>query len=452
MYADKMSMGSSCISKGHSLPTHKDIDFTSAKNKKKAPNKAATTQCGATAIIPDSSKFCRQLNDCGTKILSIQPEYSNNYIPKSQTCNFPKALLSMCEPKYVDLAYHELLLVCESISITVTEAMAEAVEEATRAQSHSRLWFTYRAGRITASRMKSVCRTDIALPAQSLIKAICYPEAFKFTSTATKWGCEHEATAREHYKTVLAQSHVDMMVVDSGLVINPEWPHLGASPDGLVLCACCGKGVVEIKCPYCHHDEDIETVTTNNSSCLVKSADGSLHLDQTHTYYYQVQTQIFVCRVDYCDFCVCTFPETGPSVHIERVLPDYDFWKSCVDKATQFFKKCILPEILGKWYTRPFTAHTSMDEVSDRTKPPPITSQEGACLNTQSQSQQILYCYCQNPDDGSADMIGCDNVNCSDQWFHLKCLKIKAIPKGKWYCPDICKLPEFKRNKTKKHV
>ncbi len=27
----------------------------------------------------------------------------------------------------------------------------------------------------------------------------------------------------------------------------------------------------------------------------------------TYSYYYLVQTQIFVVGVDYCDFCICTF-------------------------------------------------------------------------------------------------------------------------------------------------
>ena len=33
---------------------------------------------------------------------------------------------------------------------------------------------------------------------------------------------------------------------------------------------------------------------------------GELHLDQNHAYY-QVQTQLFLCDVQYADFCVCTF-------------------------------------------------------------------------------------------------------------------------------------------------
>ena len=78
--------------------------------------------------------------------------------------------------------------------------MVTSVEEETRAQSNSNLCFTYRAGRITASRMKSACRTDPSNPSQSLIKAIVYPEAYKFSSRATSLGCKHEKQARDFYK------------------------------------------------------------------------------------------------------------------------------------------------------------------------------------------------------------------------------------------------------------
>ena len=33
-------------------------------------------------------------------------------------------------------------------------------------------------------------------------------------------------------------------------------------------------------------------------------------------------------------------------------------------------------------------------------------------------------------------MIGCDNSKCPIEWFHLSCLHITQLPKGKWYCPE----------------
>ena len=90
--------------------------------------------------------------------------------------------------------------------------MVLSVEEATREQSTSKLWYTYRAGRVTASHMKSVCRTNHSKPARSLLNAICYPEAYRFTTTATQWGCKHEKLAREYYTKVLQEEHDDATV------------------------------------------------------------------------------------------------------------------------------------------------------------------------------------------------------------------------------------------------
>ncbi len=95
--------------------------------------------------------------------------------------------------------------------------------------------------------MKSVCHTESSNPSQSLVKAISYPEAFKFYSKSTSWGCKHEKKVRQVYTKKMLENHRDFSVSDSGLTINPKWPFLGASPDGVVNCYCCNRGVVEIK-------------------------------------------------------------------------------------------------------------------------------------------------------------------------------------------------------------
>ena len=73
-------------------------------------------------------------------------------------------------------------------------------------------------------------------------------------------------------------------------------------------------------------------VATDTHSCLKKSdTDHSLYLDHDHTYYFQVQTQIFICQVEYADLCVCTFPsESTPQIHIERIYPDFEMWQTCI--------------------------------------------------------------------------------------------------------------------------
>ncbi|XP_075053295.1 inhibitor of growth protein 2 isoform X1 [Mixophyes fleayi] len=44
------------------------------------------------------------------------------------------------------------------------------------------------------------------------------------------------------------------------------------------------------------------------------------------------------------------------------------------------------------------------------------------------------YCLCNQVSYG--EMIGCDNEECSIEWFHFSCVGLTYKPKGKWYCPD----------------
>lgn len=39
-----------------------------------------------------------------------------------------------------------------------------------------------------------------------------------------------------------------------GLFVDQTAPFLGASPDALVHCICCGNGIVEVKCPWSARD------------------------------------------------------------------------------------------------------------------------------------------------------------------------------------------------------
>ncbi len=132
------------------------------------------------------------------------------------------------------------------------------MEEKTKEQAHSNIWFQQRSGRVTASKFRSARCTNEAQPAVSLIKAICYPKGAKFKSKATTWGCEHEEQAKIDYKNKLSNKHVDFSIAQSGFIISPSYPLMGASPDGIINCQCCGCGVLEIKCPYSCHDKTFQ--------------------------------------------------------------------------------------------------------------------------------------------------------------------------------------------------
>lgn len=41
-----------------------------------------------------------------------------------------------------------------------------------------------------------------------------------------------------------------VQIESRGLLVNPKYPYLGASTDGLVICEDCGTGLIEVKCLY----------------------------------------------------------------------------------------------------------------------------------------------------------------------------------------------------------
>ena len=155
-------------------------------------------------------------------------------------------------------------------------------------------------------------------------------------------GCDHEAEAITAYVKSM-NNHQNFTCKQSGLVISASHPYIGASPDGIINCDCCGLHVLEVKCPYCIRMEDPST-----ASCLQNDT-----LASSYQYYYQVQTQLFACCCSsYADFVIATFGESQVKFITKRILRDENLVSEFLQKAEQFFKLCILPELVGKWYLR----------------------------------------------------------------------------------------------------
>ena len=102
--------------------------------------------------------------------------------------NFPDVLTELKNDDAVELIYSELLKKCQTMEIKVSAEQAKAVELVTREQSNSKLWYRFRAGRITASKMKTACCTDPTLPSQTLITTVCYPGSYRM-GMSTREAC-----------------------------------------------------------------------------------------------------------------------------------------------------------------------------------------------------------------------------------------------------------------------
>jgi len=428
-----------------------DINFTAPTTKRKRVQDGKSSQKSQQEFVlpPPPSKeridgFIHEMSKTGKPaLLSILPGYCDEYVMDHSVLSLP--LSALFDPSAMDLPYCDLLKKCEEVfeSLTITNEQARNIEASTRDQAQSKTWFHYRAGRITSSKFKAAAHTDLSQPSQSLIKCICYPESYRFSTKATKWGCEHERTAREAYFHKVANNHLNLTITARGLVIHPEYPHLGASPDGYVKCDCCGCGVIEIKCPFSCKDRSFLEAIGEKNFCLESSEDGNYTLKRQHAYFYQVQLQMKLCDVEFCDFVIWRSDE----LVVNRIERDDTFLLEAIDKATNFYKYGILPELVGKWYTAASSGLSGQAlSHGSASLPSPQASTSGS--SSQGGTSQETWCYCNTEESGT--MILCENEQCPIKWFHVECLRITTIPKKKWFCPECRKEKKTKTSKKNK--
>ena len=158
-------------------------------------------------------------------ILSIVQGNGHMYKVDHNILSLP--LSPLFESSCSNMSYTDILVKCESVfqGLTINEQQCKNIEVSTRGQANSKLWFRLRAGRVTASKFKAACHTDITQPSQSLIKSVCYPESSKFSSKATQWGCIHEKMAREVHFEKMQCNHSNFTIQDKGLVIDHQYPY-----------------------------------------------------------------------------------------------------------------------------------------------------------------------------------------------------------------------------------
>ncbi|KAL3841753.1 hypothetical protein ACJMK2_019855 [Sinanodonta woodiana] len=184
----------------------------------------------------------------------------------------------------------------------------------------------------------------------------------------------------------MKKNHTNFLVRSSGLFIHITHSEIGASPDVIISCVCCGIGSLEIKCPYTIRDMDL-------------NCNGGLTLDRRHGHYYQVQCQLFVC-----------------DTKIMQTL-----------NAMNCYTRLLLQNSKGATPGQ----SSAIEQLSESTSLPLHNSK--ATLGPSNVAHQSVWCFCQ--DDEYGQMVACDDQNCRFQWFHFDCVGITSKPKGKWYCP-----------------
>lgn len=165
--------------------------------------------------------------------------------------------------------------------------------------------------------------------------------------------------------------------------------------------------------------------------------DGDLSLLRDHAYYYQVQAQLNVCKLPYCDFVV--WIEIG--IAVERITVDVFSYVTVMEGT-----------IFHLWHAaRDHWKVVHEETIADHSGVVPLpssTTTHAPDTDEQSEDYTKTWCYCSQPSYGT--MIQCDNSECNICWFHCDCLRIRSPPKGQWYCPACCTLPRLTKRKSAK--
>ena len=397
----------------------------------KDASKDITTKKQSSATTTSTSSFNQKSFVNGLMDVMPQAVIHSSFTPLKSTQpvrkvvrKLPVSLTMLKNSKYTAMTKDELKTACEEVfskSLNVSVEEAEYLEESTRQQSHSLLWYDQRAGRITASMFGKVARATPDSPPNSLIDTLMQKSRFNSAKVpALQWGLSKEVQARTDYIVAAKGQHVNLEYFNSGLHVNPSFPHLGATPDGIVSCECCGKGLIEIKCPFSYKDQHPCEITDPKFYMKCDEA-GELRLSHDHDYYFQVQGQLAVCNMEYCDF-ICWTPL---GFHTDRIVFDPSFFFDCIKPALdKFFIEVMLPELL-----------TGVRQ-SKRCKK----------MELENPSTEKSYCWCGGKDEGR--MVACDNDSCPHEWFHYQCVRLTRKPRGKWFCSEKCRKSDMQSNSS----
>lgn len=231
-------------------------------------------------------------------------------------------------------------------SLELTCDQAREIERNTRDQRNCPLWFNVRRHRITASLFGCVVSRKPTTPPHSLVMRIIQPK--HFSTPATEYGIEKEECATREYVTHQRNhGHSEIIVTASGVIINPLWSFLGASPDGAIYDPLNLQepfGFLEIKCPYSARNLTPAEACAQSGFCCRLTSTGQLELKETHQYYAQIQGQMALGERPWCDFVLFTLK----GISVQRIRFNKTYWTTkLLPKLTSFYDNCVAPELVS---------------------------------------------------------------------------------------------------------
>ncbi|XP_077485434.1 uncharacterized protein LOC144095641 [Amblyomma americanum] len=267
--------------------------------------------------------------DCGENPDRCEPEPRD--ITLMGTLHELRRLLGNCDLQKL-LEHVKNARNCEDIA---------AIEQSTRHQAKSGLWWQHRVGMITASiaysvftRVKTLRTKMEPHDLRPLLKKVM--RQTNVCTAAMRRGSMLEESAKKFYAQQQQSQQKDLIVTNCGLIVMDGRPYIGASPDGLVQCQRCPKRVLAVKCPE-SLEKFLMKITEKNDKATTEK------LKRASTYFCQIQVQMGLAGLKQGELFVFLNDEKNMCIPVPF---DEEYFRDVVERSTYFFKEYVLPHIL----------------------------------------------------------------------------------------------------------
>lgn len=306
---------------------------------------------------------------------------------------------------------------------------ASSLNHLTSGQFNNENWIKLRDGRMTSSNFYAIytkvksCKTDQNVSVKSLLASVMGYVKPNPNIKSLKYGRETEPLAKKDYLKLISEKHSDVQYSECGIFIDLNYSFIATSPDLLVSCACCGSGLLEVKCcliPKCEKCSGFCNCQLPNCLSFV---DGKLLLKKTHAYYAQVQGQLYITGRSWCDLYI----HTCNGYFMQRLILDREYILEIFEHLYYFFKRFVVPEIMSRDLERELQVEPMEVDV-------PVQQSKGLvffCPMCSKKIKEIETAGYTHRDQS----IACDKC---DLWYHFTCVKMtkaKTQQIHSWTCP-----------------
>ncbi|KAJ8299129.1 hypothetical protein KUTeg_023189 [Tegillarca granosa] len=255
----------------------------------------------------------------GSTLSYQQPIESDCIINIYDGIAFPELPLE----NFMNNNYQTVLSLSQTVNfegLTLSLQEINKFELQTRLQSLTNLWYKIRKHRITASKVGDIYkrRKDFKTLTDR------FKSTRNVTTAALRRGLACEPVAVSAYSCKLENK---VNLYPCGVVVSFSAPWLAASPDRKVYNPERNPpfGLLEIKCP--------STSSVLEVNYLKKDETGSLSIKRSHSYYYQVLSQLAVTGLTWCDLYIwCENDDHLETIHFDNIL-----WQQVKDRLDEFF-------------------------------------------------------------------------------------------------------------------